>query len=481
MGDSQKKQIDMFSREVYRKRRSVLLDRMKGQGGLALFMGNSNSPAQGANNAYPFRQDSGFLYYFGLDVPDLAATLDLDSGEAVIYGDDLSLDDIIWTGPMPSVREMAESVGVFATAPAGDLEAVLARARNAGRQVHFLPTARTSNALKMGALLGRNPHDFLPGGKAGSPTASTALVRAVISQRLVKGEEEIASIDAACDAAFEMHTVARESIRPGASERDIFGRMADVASARGWGFSFQTILTEHGEIFHCTSRDARLTPGRLALVDAGLESDDHYASDFTRTYPVSGRFTPRQRDIYKIVCDCHDLAFELAAPGVSYYDVHNKVAARMLEDLSALGLVGGGIDDMLENGIAGLFLPHGLGHNMGLDDHDMEDYGEDLVGYDPGQSRSTQPGLGSLRMARKLVPGNVVTDEPGIYFIPELIALWKADGLGRGFVNFSKLEEYLDFGGIRLEDDLLITDTGVRRLGRRRLPATPEEIEDAMN
>jgi Xaa-Pro aminopeptidase len=256
--------------------------------------------------------------------------------------------------------------------------------------------------------------------------------------------------------------------------------MEAVALSKGWGVSFPTILTQHGETLHNHGHAAVIEPGKLMVIDAGVESNEHYASDFTRTYPTSGKFTQKQKEVYQIVFDCNQLAFSLAKPGITYRDVHLATARKMLEGLSALGLVKGDLDEMVAAGIAGLFQPHGLGHNMGLDVHDMEDLGENLVGYDPDQTRARQLGLGSLRMARRLVPGHVITDEPGIYFIPALIEKFKKEGLGQGFVNYAKLESYYNFGGIRIEDDVLITAEGARRLGQKRLPASVEEVEAAM-
>ena len=294
-------------------------------------------------------------------------------------------------------------------------------------------------------MLGLDPQKSFSAGKAGCAKASEALVRAVIGLRLVKEPLEIACIDDACDLGYEMHTAARRGIRPGRIEQEIVGEMEGVSLAKGWGVSFPTILTQHGEIFHCHSHEMPVEPGKLMVIDAGVESNEHYASDFTRTYPTSGRFTPRQRDIYQTVYECNELAFSMIRPGVAYRDVHLAAARHMLDNLRQLGLVRGDLDEMVADGIAGLFMPHGLGHNMGLDVHDMEDLGENLVGYDDDQTRSPQLGLGSLRMARKLVPGNVITDEPGIYFIPALIAQWKAEGTDGGRVNYDKLEEYLRF------------------------------------
>lgn len=465
----------MFNKEVYINRRQNLLRRMAPQTGIILFLGNVDAPAQYRDNCYKWRQDSNWLYFFGIDEPRFAATLDLESGKQTIYADDFDIDDIIWTGPMPSVKEQAAAAGISDTAPYQALGKTLE-----GRKVHFLPASRYYNALKLSELLGIPPQDCFCASKAGCPAASEDLVRAVIGLRLIKEEREIELLDAAGELGYRMHTVARKGIRPGRIEQEIVGEMEAETLKYGWGTSFPTILTQHGEIFHCHSHALPVQEGRLMVVDAGAESNDHYASDYTRTYPTSGKFSPMQRDIYQTVYECNELAFNLAAPGVAYRDVHLAVERHMLENLGQIGLVNGDTDAMVEEGICGLFLPHGLGHNMGLDVHDMEDLGEDLVGYDPDQKRSGRLGLGSLRMARRLQPGNVVTDEPGIYFIPALIEQWKAAGKGKGFVNFGKLEDYYSFGGIRVEDDLLITADGARRLGKKRLPASPDEVEAAM-
>ena len=465
----------MFEKKVYIERRKALLERLRGQKGIALFLGNVESPAQYGDNCYKWRQDSTWLYYFGIDEPRFAATIDLETGDEVLYADDFSIDDIIWMGPMPTVRSLADRVGVANTAPYDALAAGLK-----GRQVHFLPASRYYNRLKLASLLGIDPDETVSAGKAGCAKASAPLVRAVIAMRLVKEPREIELIDDACNLGYKMHTVARQGIRPGRIEQEIVGEMESVALTKGWGVSFATILTQHGEIFHCHSHALPVEPGKLMVVDAGVENNEHYASDFTRTYPTAGRFTQKQRDIYQIVYECNELAFSLTRPGVPYRDVHLAVAAHMLDRLGQLGLVQGDVDEMVADGLAGLFMPHGLGHNMGMDVHDMEDLGENLVGYSDDQIRSSQLGLGSLRMARKLVPGNVITDEPGIYFIPALIEQWKREGIDGGRVNYALLEKYYDFGGIRLEDDVLVTEDGARRLGSLRLPIAPDEIEAIM-
>lgn len=465
----------MFGKEVYIARRKALLERLAGQKGIALFVGNVDAPAQYKDNCYKWRQDSSWLYLFGIDEPRLAATIDLETGEETLYGDDFGIDDIIWMGPMPSVRELADSAGIARTAPYDALGAALK-----GRQVHFLPASRYATRLTLGALLGLDPSEVTSAGKAGCAKASAPLVRALVALRLVKEPAEIERLDAACDLGYEMHTAARRGIRPGVIEQQIVGDMESVALAKGWGVSFPTILTQHGEIFHCHSHAMPVVPGKLMVIDAGVEANDHYASDFTRTYPTSGRFTQKQRDIYQTVYECNELAFGMIRQGVAYRDVHLAVAAHMLDNLKQLGLVSGDVDGMVADGIAGLFMPHGLGHNMGLDVHDMEDLGENLVGYDDDQTRSPQLGLGSLRMARRLQPGHVITDEPGIYFIPALIEQWKREGTDRGRIDYTRLAGYYDFGGIRLEDDVLVTADGARRLGAQRLPIAPDDVEAAM-
>ena len=468
----------MFSKDVYAKRRQTLVAKMadsaaEGKRGIALFIGNTEAPAQYKDNCYKFRQDSTWLYFFGIDQPLYAAIIDLDNGNETVFANDVEIGDIIWMGPQPSVASVAASVGVEKSAPYTDLNAAVAKVLAEGRPVHFVKPSRYYNTMKIASLLGCGTDEV-------AGRFSLALTKAIISMRLVKEDCEIEAIDDACNLGYEMHTVARNSIVPGIIEQEIVGKMDGVTLSKGWGVSFPTILTQHGETLHNHLHDKIIEPGKLMVIDAGAESNVHYASDFTRTYPTSGKFTAKQREIYQIVCDCNEFAFSMTRPGISYREVHLKTMHLMLEELRALDIVRGDVQDMVEAGIAGLFMPHGLGHNMGLDVHDMEDYGENYVGYDDDQKRSPQLGLGSLRMARKLVPGNVITDEPGIYFIPALIEKWKSEKTDQGFVNYSKLESYYDFGGIRLEDDVLVTADGARRLGKERLPISPDDVEAAM-
>ncbi|MCF0175333.1 MAG: aminopeptidase P family protein [Bacteroidales bacterium] len=475
----------MFESSVYKNRRSALLAGMAESGarGLAIFLGNTEAPMNYRGNDYKFRQDSSFIYFWGIDCPGFAAILDLESGCECIYADDVDIDDIVWMGPQPSVASRSALAGVEKSKPfaafAEDVKAAMAK----GRAIHHLPTSRYYNNMTVAALTGASyeactrPSSMTDGGRH----ASLELVREVVKLRLIKEQCEIEELDKAGEIGYLMHTAARRNCRLGVVEQEIVGAMEGVTLAHGWGVSFTTILSQHGETLHNHHHDGTVTDGRLLLVDAGAESNTHYASDYTRTYPTGGRFTPKQREIYDIVYAGNELAAGLAAPGMTYRDVHLAVARVMLEGLREAGLVRGNIDDMIAEGTLGMFMPHGLGHNMGLDVHDMEDYGEIHVGYDDDQVRSPQLGLGNLRMARRLRPGHVVTDEPGIYFIPALIRDWKTAGKSLEFINYDRLEkEYSDFGGIRIEDDLLITENGCRRLGFRRLPASAAEVEEAM-
>ena len=479
----------MFESSVYQNRRRALQGLMaektsEGSRGLAVFLGNNEAPMAYRGNDYKFRQDSSFLYLWGIDEPGFAAVIDLDDASECLYGNDVDIDDIIWMGPQPSVASKGGLVGCSCTAPFAAFEKVVSDAVAKGRPVHFLPPSRYCNVLKINELTGIAPADVrrvAPMAADGGRHASEELVESVVALRLIKEDCEIAEIDKACEIGYWMHTEARRGCKPGVLEQEIVGRMEGITLSKGWGVSFPTILSQNGETLHNHSHHQIITPGRLLVVDAGAESNAHYASDFTRTYPCSGKFTTKQREIYDIVQQANEVAFSLTKPGTSYWDVHCAIVRYMLEQLRALDFVRGDVDEMVACGISGLFMPHGLGHNMGIDVHDMEDLGENYVGYGNERKRSPLLGMGNLRMARNLKPGHVVTDEPGIYFIPALIEQWKREGTDKGFVNYSKLEGYYDFGGIRLEDDVLVTADGARRLGPSRLPITSADIEDVMS
>ncbi len=478
----------MFESNVYINRRQALLDQMAsrldaGSRGLAIFLGNVESPMNYRGNDYKFRQDSNFLYFWGIDEPCFAAVLDLDTADECLYGNDVDIDDIIWMGPQPSVASKGELVGCAKTLPLASFFEDVAAAVSAGRPVHYLPPARYYQQMTLASLTGASNSDVrrvAPMAVDGGLHASEELVKSVVELRLIKEECEIIELDHAAEIGYWMHTEARRGCKPGVLEQEIVGRMEGVTYSKGWGPSFTTILSQNGETLHNHSHHQIITPGRLLVVDAGAESNSHYASDFTRTYPCSGKFTTKQREIYDIVEQANEVAFSLTKPGTSYWEVHCATVRYMLEQLKALDFVRGDVDEMVSLGISGLFMPHGLGHNMGMDVHDMEDLGENYVGYGDERQRSPLLGMGNLRMARNLKPGHVISDEPGIYFIPALIEQWKREGTDKGFVNYSKLEGYYDFGGIRLEDDVLVTADGSRRLGPHRLPIKSSDIEDTM-
>lgn len=461
----------MFSKEVYVNRRNALKAKMNS--GVLLFLGTSEAAVNYPGNTYRYRQDSNFNYFFGLTDPDLAAIIDLELGEEIIFGNDVDIDDIIWMGPQPFIKDKAESVGVSKSFPFAELEKYVSDAKAKGRKVHFLPPYRNHNKILLNKMLGVGFDQM-------KAQASEEFIKAVVSLRLIKEECEIAELDKACNIGYAMHYTAMKMARLGMVEQELVGVMEGIAISQGLMPSFPIILSQNGETLHNHSHHQVLTDGRLIVIDAGAETNSNYCSDFTRTIPSSGKFTTRQKEIYDIVAAANNHVIEISRPGISYTDVHLSMARIMAQGLKDLNILKGDVDEIVANGAQALMMPHGLGHNMGMDVHDMEDLGENYVGYDDNYKRSTQFGLGSLRMGKMLEKGHVITDEPGIYFIPALIEKWKNEGTNAQFINFDVLEKYYDFGGIRLEDDILITDEGCRLLGSKRLPITTEEVEREM-
>ena len=457
----------MFDKEIYINRRNKLKSKIAS--GLALFLGNMESPMNYADNTFHFRQDSSFLYFFGLDFPGLVAIIDFDSGKEIIFGNDVDIDDIIWMGPQVPLQENAARVGVADTAPLARLNGYISDAIRQGRKIHLLPPYRAGNKIRLEQLTGISA---LRTGEY----ASLELIRAVVDLRSVKEPVEVEEIKKACATGYEMHVAAMKLARPGVSEQYIAGIIEGIAIAGGGMVSFPVILSQNGETLHNHDHSQILQEGRFMLVDAGAETGRHYASDFTRTTPVGGKFSTQQREIYEIVLAANDKATALARPGVTYKSVHLAASEVIATGLKALGLMKGDVKEAVTNGAHALFFPHGLGHMMGLDVHDMEDLGQIYVGFDEETRPSSQFGLASLRMGRKLQPGFVVTNEPGIYFIPELINQWEREKTHADFINFDKVKTYFGFGGIRLEDNLLITGTGSEILGTR-VPITPGEVE----
>ncbi len=461
----------MFSTAIYRQRRNQLKNQMSS--GLLLFMGNEESPKNYTDNIYHFRQDSTFLYYFGLDLPNLLALMDVDSGETIIFGNELSIDDIVWTGPQPTIATQAAAIGVEQTEALANIEAKLLKASQDGRPIHYLPPYRSKNKIKLHQWLNISLDEL-------ANQASKELINAVIEQRSIKEEGEIAEIEKALSTTAQMHLNAMRNARPGIKESELTGLVHGTAIGGGGDLAYPIILTVNGQTLHNHYHSNTLQSGQLVLGDFGAETAMHYAADITRTFPVDRQFTQQQKEIYQIVLDAETSVIDHLKPGVSYLDMH-LLAARVITDgLKTLGLMKGDTDAAIAAGAHALFFPHGLGHMMGLDVHDMEDLGEDLVGYDANIQRSTQFGLKSLRLARKMQAGFVLTVEPGIYFIPELIDQWQQQGTCSDFVNFSALENYRNFGGIRIEDNILITTDGARVLGEP-IPKTIAEVEAIRN
>jgi Xaa-Pro aminopeptidase len=456
----------MFPAQTYIDRR----ERLKAQfiSGLLLFLGNDESPINFVDNAYPFRQDSSFLYYFGIDHPGYAALIDIDENRTVIFGNELTIDDIVFTGVLPTVSEMASLAGVMESAPLFDLEIMLGKAK--GREIRFLPPYRSDHRLHLFRLLGIHPDQQ-------ADQSSVDFTRAVIEMRILKSPEEIAEIRKAVDISVDMHMAAMRMAHPGIKESAIAAKVTEIALASEGNLGYSVIATVHGETLHNHRYDNTLQRGQVFLLDAGAETAMHYAGDLTSTCPVDSSFTSRQRDLYEIVLGAHLKAIEQLKPDMPFREIHLMACRTMAEGLKALGLMRGDLDAAVELGAHAMFFQCGLGHVMGLDVHDMENLGEVWVGYE-GRPKSTLFGIKSLRLARPLKPGFVLTVEPGLYFIPELIDRWRAAGKHRDYINYDRLDAYRDAGGFRIEEDLLITQDGSEILGKPR-PRTVQEVEAA--
>lgn len=457
----------MLDSQVYSQRRRNLKKQVGS--GVILFLGSEESPMNYPANPYHFRQDSSFLYFFGLDSPGLAGIIDVDNDLDVLYGNDVEVEDIIWMGAQPLLKDRALIVGVTSTAPAADLDSVLHTAVGQGRKIHFLPPYRADSQMKLGQLLGIRPERI-------RNYVSEALVKAVVEQRSVKNEAEIAEMEWAHEVTYDIYTAAMRMARPGIYEQELVGRMEGIALEKGAHMAFPTILSINGQILHNHFHGNTLKEGRLIVCDAGVESPLHYASDITRTFPVSGSFSPVQKDIYSLVLGAQIAAIEAIKPGVMYKEIHLKSAGIIASGLKDLGLMKGDVEAAVSAGAHGLFFPHGLGHQIGLDVHDMEDLGENHVGYDETINRSDQFGLAYLRLAKELQPGFVLTVEPGIYFIPALIDKWVAEKKHPEYIDYDRVNRYRDFGGVRIEDDVLVTENGFRVLGKS-IPKTVAEVE----
>lgn len=460
----------MFPSAVYTERRNRLRCEIKS--GIVLLLGNQEVAFNYPGNTYYFRQDSSFLYFFGLDLPDLAAIIDVDSNTDYIFGNDIDIEDVIWMGELPTLKDNALKVGITQSLVLAELDTVIKQAVKQRRPIHFLPPYRTETKVWLESLLGIQ-HTI------NKQYASEELIKAVVKLRSIKDQYEIAEIEKTIDIAYEMHTTAMKMAKVGVKESDISSVVEGIARQNDGFVSFPVILSVNGQILHNHHHQNILTEGRMLVCDSGAESHLHYATDFTRTVPVGGKFNQRQREIYEIVLLANQKTTEAVKPGVFYRDVHLLSATIITEGLKNLGLMKGDVNEAVAQGAHALFYPHGLGHMMGLDVHDMENLGENYVGYDDEVKRSDQFGLAYLRLARRLQSGFVFTVEPGIYFIPALIDLWKSEQKFTQFINYEAIEKYRDFGGVRIEDDVLVTETGYRILGKP-IPKTVAEIEKLM-
>ncbi|MDD2488319.1 MAG: aminopeptidase P family protein [Bacteroidales bacterium] len=461
----------MFSRNTYIERRKQLAKDVKD--GIILILGNSDAPFNYLANIYTFRQDSSFRYFFEYNLADLAGVIDANSSEDYLFGDDVEIDDIIWTGPVASIKERADKIGVKNSGSRKDLANFLQEAILKGRKIHFLPPYRTENRNLLSSLL------FIKKDHV-EKFASLELRKAIVKQRSIKSLEEVLEIEKALETAYQMHTTMMKMAKHiGTYEYEIAGKMEGIALSGGGPVSFPIILTTHGEILHGHDHSQQLMKGRMLVSDAGCETPSGYCSDITRTVPCGGKFDNRQKEVYQAVLNANLAAQKAIKPGVEYKEIHLLAVKTLGEGLKSIGLMKGDIDQAVQEGAMGLFMPHGLGHMMGMDVHDMENFDESIVGYDEKTSRSTQFGLRSLRFGRGLQQGMVITNEPGCYFIPALIDKFKSENKFKSYINYKELENYKDFGGIRIEDDILVTDKSSRVLGTP-IPKTIKDIEEIM-
>ena len=457
----------MFEKKIYKQRRESLKKSL--QSGIVLLLGNGEAPVNYAGNDYSFRQDSSFIYYTGLNTPDLIYVLDIDKNQEYLIGDELTLDDIIWMGNLPSLKDRAAETCIENVIPTAQLPSLIA----GKRKVHYLKPYRYRNLLFLCELFNKKPKEINEG-------FSLELTKAIITMRLIKSDEELKALEEAGKTGYAMHIVAMKMCQPGVSEQEIVGMIEGLAISHGPRTSFPTILSMNGQTLHNHNHSGVLKTGRLMLCDAGAENHQLYASDFTRTTAVGGKYSEKQKDIYNIVLKALNASIAMAKQGITYQSVHLNAYKILFEGLRDLGLMKGDTEEALTAGAPALFMPHGLGHALGLDVHDMENLGESFVGYDDEIRRDTRFGYRSLRFGKRLEPGHVLTVEPGIYFIPQLIEKWKTEKINAEFINYNKLDDYYSFGGIRLEDDIIITPEDCRLVYEKRLPVTIEEVEQAV-
>jgi Xaa-Pro aminopeptidase len=462
----------MFSKEKYNARRKQLIEQI--QSGLILIFGNADSPINYRGNVYPFRQDSNFLYFFGIDVPGMVGLIDADSGEDFLFGTESTIDDEIWTGPVETLEEMGQKCGVQKTFSIFRLESYINKAIQLNRAIHYLPPYRGDRVLQLSDLLSISPAEV-------EEQYSKEMVSAIIQLRLIKDRDEVQEIEQTLDnVTSKMMLKALQICNSGVKESEIVAAIESISLSQGCYQAYQPICSVNGQYLHNESYKNILQEGQLLLLDAGSESPMHYATDITRTFPVSNALNTQQADIYSLVLDMQKTAFSLMKPGIKYLDVHLQICKVLAQGLVELGLMHGNIEEIVSEGAHAIFFPHGLGHLVGLDVHDMEDLGENNVGYNDQVKRSNKFGTQYLRYAKELMQGIIITVEPGIYFIPPLIEEWRKKKKFEQFINYQKLESYMNFGGIRIEDNAIISDDGCRILGKP-IPKSIAEIESLKN
>lgn len=460
----------MFLKDTYIERRNRLKSILGN--GLVIIPGNSESPMSYKDNAYNFIQDSTFLYYFGLNSPDLVGVIDIENNKEYIFGKEFTIDDIVWMGQQKTFKERSLEVGIENFLEKEELENIIKFAKEKNQKIHYTNQYRVDNIILLGELLEK---DF----KEINMDFSEELVKAIVLMRNIKTAEEIIEMEKATNVTREMHLEAMKIVKAGMKEYEVAAAVEMITKKYNGTASFHTICTINGQILHNHYHGNTLKDGDLLLLDCGARLDNGYCGDMTTVFPVSGKFDDRQKDIYSLLIKMFEKAEEVTKPGVTNKEVHLSVCKVLAEGMIERGLLKGNVDEIVTAGAHALFFPHGLGHMIGLDVHDMENLGEKYVGYTEDIERSTQFGLKSLRLGRKLEAGFVITIEPGIYFIPELITKWKNQGLHTEFINYEAVEKYIGLGGMRYEGDFLITENGNRRLGNK-MPKTFEEIEAAM-
>lgn len=457
----------MFNKEIYVERRKKLKENFKD--GIILIMGNDFSPLDCPDNTYPFIQDATFKYYFGIDHNGLIGMIDIDKNKEIIFGNDFTMSDIIWMGKQKYLKDLAKDVGIENFVEKEEIKKYLENRKN----IRFTNQYRADNVMYLSSILNISPFEF-------DKYTSFDLVKAIIKQRNIKDRVEIQEIERAVNITKEMHLAAMRNVKAGMKEYELVAEVEREPRKYNAYYSFQTILTKNGQILHNHNHSNVLKDGDLVLLDCGALSDEIYCGDMTTTFPVSGKFTERQKTIHNIVRDMFDKAKDLARSGITYKEVHLEVCKVLAENMKKLGLMKGNIEGAVAAGAHALFMPHGLGHMMGMTVHDMENFGEINVGYAEGEKKSAQFGLSSLRLAKKLEVGNVFTIEPGIYFIPDLFEKWKSEKLHQEFLDYDEIEKYMDFGGIRMERDILIQEDGTSRILGDKFPRTANEIEEYM-